>query len=238
LNCCDSDWTGTLWTTLTWHHEADSHLRNTSTSCRNNDGDVDIYELANFTDQLSVLDSYQQLVEQHRQRRQQQQQQQQTQRVKRPAPRGSSSDYSTHKPTTETDSSLLAPTRSLLGTGDELQERRASEKEPVNKKPRTEDLDKRCSSCLPFYGFSLNSSVVHHLIPVVDRLMGPPLASLAKAKFALAPDSHHVVMDEDDSEECMFAYKLLLFARDEIFQMKGCQGTAHLRVLCRLPDNL
>jgi hypothetical protein len=68
--------------------------------------------------------------------------------------------------------------------------------------------------------------------------MGPPLASLAKAKFALAPDSHHVVMDEDDSEECMFAYKLLLFARDEIFQMKGCQGTAHLRVLCRLPDNL
>ncbi|ELR25701.1 uncharacterized protein ACA1_085500 [Acanthamoeba castellanii str. Neff] len=135
---------------------------------RNNDGDVDIYELATFTGQLSVLDSYQQLVEQHGQRRQQQQQQQQTQRVKRPAPRG------------------------------DEQERRASEKEPVNKKPRTEDLDK--------------------------RLMGPPLASLAKAKFALAPDSHHVVMDEDDSEECMFAYKLLLFARDEIFQMKGCQG--------------
>ena len=85
---------------------------------------------------------------------------------------------------------------------------------------------------------SLNSSVVHRWFPVVGRLMGPPLASLAKAKFALAPDSHHVVMDEDDSEECMFAYKLLLFARDEIFQMKGCQGTAHLRVLCRLPDNL
>ncbi|ELR21671.1 uncharacterized protein ACA1_230580 [Acanthamoeba castellanii str. Neff] len=86
---------------------------------RNNDGDVDIYELATFTGQLSVLDSYQQLVEQHGQRRQQQQQQQQTQRVKRPAPRG------------------------------DEQERRASEKEPVNRKPRTEDLDKSvCESVL------------------------------------------------------------------------------------------
>jgi hypothetical protein len=55
--------------------------------------------------------------------------------------------------------------------------------------------------------------------------MGPPLASLAKAKFSLAPDSHHAVVDDEDSDECQFAYKLLLFARDEIFQMKGCQGT-------------
>jgi len=53
--------------------------------------------------------------------------------------------------------------------------------------------------------------------------MGPPLTSLAKVRFNLAPDISHAEEDSNtwDSE---WAYKLVLFARDEIFQLRACNG--------------
>jgi len=123
---------------------------------RNNDGDVDIYELANFTGTLNLLDSFKQLLLH-----------QQTQRSKRLAP-----ESKTHR---QTDQS----------------------KEPNSKRPKSDPP---------------------------KPLMGPPLASLAKAKFALAADVHHVPREEEDSQDNRYAYKLLLFAREEIFQMEGCQA--------------
>lgn len=57
--------------------------------------------------------------------------------------------------------------------------------------------------------------------------MGPPLASLSKARFSLAPDTHHAPVEDDESEDNQYAYKLLLFAREELFEMQGCQGSTN-----------
>jgi len=123
---------------------------------RNRDGDVDIYELANFTGSSSLRDSFCKLKQRE-------------------------SQTAAHRP----------------------------------KRTATQVLNEH----LPSSDQPRKKSKIDG--PEEKKVMGPPLTSLAKVRFNLAPDISHAEEDSNtwDSE---WAYKLVLFARDEIFQLRAC----------------